>query len=62
MNANFGSSNDTITLGNGAGDMVNAFSGSFDTITLGNGAGDTVSAVITPAATQSPSATAPVTR
>src|SRR5262249_37607092 len=40
----FVSSFDTITLGNGAGDAVDADGSNHDRITLGNGAGDTVSA------------------
>jgi Ca2+-binding RTX toxin-like protein len=36
---------DTITLGNGAGDVVNPDSSNTSTITLGNGAGDVVNAV-----------------
>ena len=56
-----GSSYDTITLGNGAGDTVTADGGSYGTITLGNGAGDSVNAGSS-SKTQSPSATAPVTR
>ena len=62
-----GGFNDTITLGNGAGDTVNAspdvsdFGSKYDTITLGNGAGDTVSSR-TAKATQSPSAMGPATR
>ena len=37
-----GSFGDTITLGKGAGDTVNANNSSHNTITLGKGAGDTV--------------------
>ena len=55
-----GSNTNAITLGNGAGDVVNADISGTSTITLGNGAGDVVNAEET-AATQSPSAMAPVT-
>jgi hypothetical protein len=40
----FASLGDTIILGNGINDLVNADFSSGDTIILGNGAGDTVSA------------------
>ena len=55
-NGNFTS----ITLGNGAGDMVFHGGGGLNGITLGNGADDTVTDMAAP--TRSHSATAPVIR
>ena len=53
-----------ITLGDGAGDSegLSALESLNNKITLGNGAGDTVNVSGCATTTQSPSATAPVTR